>query len=230
MLVIIKKKRMLIVIILILIILLFYIFFVKNNYKNLNSGNNMTNKSIEEVEKYILDIGSYEAQVSVTVESNKNINKYILKQKYIKPNKFKQVVLEPSSIEGLEIVYDGENLNVNNTKLNLSKVYKNYKYLTNNFLCLESFVSEYKTEKEKSKTKLYEKDNEVVLEINTETNKYISNKKLYIDKKTGKPTKLLIEDVNEKTLIYILYTEIKINDLNNDVLALKIMEPYARLY
>lgn len=230
MLAIIKKKRMLIVIILILIILLFYIFFVKNNYKNLNSGNNMTNKSIEEVEKYILDIGSYEAQVSVTVESNKNINKYILKQKYIKPNKFKQVVLEPSSIEGLEIVYDGENLNVNNTKLNLSKVYKNYKYLTNNFLCLESFISEYKTEKEKSKTKLYEKDNEVVLEINTETNKYISNKKLYIDKKTGKPTKLLIEDVNEKTLIYILYTEIKINDLNNDVLALKIMEPYARLY
>lgn len=230
MLAIIKKKRMLIVIILILIILLFYIFFVKNNYKNLNSGNNMTNKSIEEVEKYILDIGSYEAQVSVTVESNKNINKYILKQKYIKPNKFKQVVLEPSSIEGLEIVYDGENLNVNNTKLNLSKVYKNYKYLTNNFLCLESFISEYKTEKEKSKTKLYEKDNEIVLEINAETNKYISNKKLYVDKKTGKPTKLLIEDVNEKTLIYILYTEIKINDLNNDVLALKIMEPYARLY
>lgn len=230
MLAIIKKKRILTVIILILIILLFYIFFVKNNYKNLNSGNNMTNKSIEEVEKYILDISSYEARVSVTVESNKNINKYILKQEYIKPNKFKQIVLEPSSIEGLEIVYDGENLNVNNTKLNLSKVYKNYKYLTNNFLCLESFISEYKTEKEKSKTKLYEKDNEVVLEINSETNKYISNKKLYIDKKTGNPTKLLIEDVNEKTLIYILYTEIKINDLNKDVLALKIMEPYARLY
>ena len=112
----------------------------------------------------------------------------------------------------------------------MSKVYKNYKYLTDNFLCLESFISEYKTEKEKSKTKLYEKDNKVVLEINSETNKYISNKKLYIDKKTGKPTKLLIEDVNEKTLIYILYTEIKINDLNKDVLALKIMEPYARLY
>ena len=36
-------------------------------------------------------------------------------------------------------------------------------------------------------------------------------KKLYLDKKTEKPTKLIVEDDNQKTVIYIIYNEIEIN-------------------
>ena len=113
----------------------------------------------------------------------------------------------------LTIEYDGQNLCIINTKLNLNKVYENYKYVVDNFLNLETFISEYKTNKEKAKTKRYEENEEYVLEANVENNQYIYNKKLYISKKTGNPTKLLIEDINEKNLVYILYNEIKINDL-----------------
>ena len=219
---------MIISICIIIVNLIFIIFFIKNDYKNLKAGNNMSNKNIEEIEEYILNISSYEATVEVTIESNKNTNKYILLQQYLSPNLSKQIVLEPSNIEGLEIMYDGQSLSINNTKLNLNKVYENYEYVIDNYLNLESFIADYKACKEKNKTKLYEENDEYVLEANIENSEYIYNKKLYISKKAGNPTKLLIEDVNEKTLVYILYNEIKINGL--ETIAFKGIEPHVQLY
>lgn len=207
------RKKLVVIICIIIISLIFIIFFTKNNYKNFKTGNNMSNKNIEEIEGYILNISSYEATIQVTIESNKNTNKYVLFQQYISPNKSKLIMLEPSNIAGLEITNDGNNLTITNTKLNLNNVYDNYEYVVGNQMSLETFISEYKTCKEQNKAKLYEENDEYILEANVEQNKYIYNKRLYISKKTGNPTKLLIQDVNEKTLVYILYNEIKINDL-----------------
>lgn len=204
------RKKLVVIICIIIISLIFIIFFTKNNYKNFKTGNNMSNKNIEEIEEYILNISSYEATIQVTIESNKNTNKYVLFQQYISPNKSKLIMLEPSNIAGLEITNDGNNLTITNTKLNLNNVYDNYEYVVGNQMSLETFISEYKTCKEQNKAKLYEENDEYILEANVEQNKYIYNKRLYISKKTGNPTKLLIQDVNEKTLVYILYNEIKI--------------------
>ena len=49
-----------------------------------------------------------------------------------------------------------------------------------------------------------------------EINIYIYIAKNYILIKTGNITKLLIKDINEKTIVYILYNEIKINDFNEN--------------
>ena len=208
-----KRKINIGIVILGLLLLIFIIFLLKNNYKILKTGNNMSNKSIEEIEKYILNIGSYEATIQVTIESNKNTNRYVLNQKYVSPNQSKQIVLEPANIEGLEIVYDGQNLHVNNTKLNLSKVYENYEYIADNFLTLESFIEDYNHCKKEGKNRLSEDEKEYILEAELNRSKYVYIKKLYISKETGKPTQMLIEDINEKTIVYILYNEININDL-----------------
>ena len=80
-----------------IVIIIFLTFFLKNNYKNLKVGNNMSNKSIEEIEKYILNISSYKAKIEMLVNSNKTTNKYVLLQTYEKPNKTKQIILEPSN-------------------------------------------------------------------------------------------------------------------------------------
>ena len=209
-----KKRNIIIAVIVILLaVLIFYIFFAKNNYKIFETGNTMSNKNIEEIEEYILNINSYEAKIEVTVESNKNTNKYVLLQQYVSPNQYKQTVLEPSNIEGTEIVYDGQNLKVSNSKLNVSKLYENYAYAVSNVLCLESFIADYQESKNMNANKLYEENEEYVMEAEIkEGNVYTKNEKLYISKSTGKPTRLLIEDVNEKTLVYILYNEIKINE------------------
>ena len=200
-----KKTKLVKIVLLIFIIIFFLIFFLKNNYKNIKVGNN----SIEEVEEYILNISSYEAKLELIVKSNKNTNRYIILQTYNKPDKTKQVVIEPENIAGLEIEYDGQNLILRNTKLNIEKVYENYKYLTDNFFTLETFIAEYEQLKN-NKTNLYEESENIIMEVEVNKNKYVYKKTLYIDKNSLEPTKLMIQDINEENIVYILYNEIEI--------------------
>ena len=62
-----------------------------------------------------------------------------------------------------------------------------------------------------SSSKTYSSQTQNNVEQNN--NEYVFNKKLYISQETGQPTKLLINDINERTVVYILYNEISINDL-----------------
>lgn len=198
-----KIKKILLI--LIIAIVIFFIFFSKKNYKNLKLGNN----SIEEIEEYILNISSYEAKIEATINSNKNTNKYVIMQTYEKNKQTKQVVLEPSNIEGLEIEYNGQNLILKNTRLNLEKVYENYEYLIDNYMTLESFISDYTELKKNNKTKIYEEENNVIMVVEEKVNKHICKKTLYIDKNTAKPSQLLVQDINGENIVYILYNEIE---------------------
>ena len=213
------KKIITIVIIIVVIIIAI---FIKTNYKLFKFGNNMSNKSADEIEKYILDINSYEATVSITVESNKNRNVYVAKEECIRDNNiFKQEILEPENIKGVSFVYDGVNLKIKNTNLNLNKIYENYPYMGENSITLMSFINDYMESDEKN---MSENENEIILETKLKNgNKYIAYKKLYISKNTGNPSKLEIQDITQKTSIYILYNEIKINSLKKeDILAFKL--------
>ena len=223
-----KNKKTIIIITVIIAILIIaisiYIFY-KNANKKLNIGNNLSNKTNQEIEEYILNISSYEAEINVEIESNKNTTKYKIKQIYSSPNIAKQVVVEPSNISGLETIYDGNTLTINNTKLNLNKVYQNYPYMTDNFLWLNSFIEDYKTAKtEETNTKIYEENNMAIMEVTvSQKSPYISYKKLFIDKTTGKISKLVVQDKNKKNIVYILYNEIKINSIKQqEILAFKL--------
>ena len=149
-----NKKSLIILICIILAITIISVYFINKNNKifnkNFNIGNNITSKSIQEIEQYILNISSYEAKAEVMIESNKNINKYVLKQEYNNSGKIEQIVLEPSNIEGLTISYNEGNLTINNTKLNLQTVYNNYKYVVDNNLWLNSFIKDYRESNNKS--------------------------------------------------------------------------------
>ena len=213
------KKIFIVTLVIILIIIAF---FIKFNYKSFKFGNTMINKSAESIKQYILDINSYELTADITVESNKNRNSYIIKEKCIKENKmFKQEIIEPENIKGTTFIYDGTNLKIENTKLSLSKIYENYSYIGENSITLMRFINDFKNSEE---SKVLENENEVILETKLKNgNKYIAYKKLYISKDNGTPLKLEILDITQKTTIYILYNEIKINNLQKeDVLAFKV--------
>ncbi len=136
-----KNKKIIIFIIVLTIIAIMAVFFVKNNYKKINIGNNITNKSIEQIEEYILNISSYQARIEVEVVSNKNENKYILMQKYASPNISKQEVIEPSNIKGIETIYNGTSLTINNSGLGLSSIYENYQYMVDNCLWIRKLYT-----------------------------------------------------------------------------------------
>ena len=169
-----KLKIILIVSLLIIALVILMNFFYKKANKNLNIGNNLSKKTNQEIEEYILNISSYEADIEVEIESNKNTTRYKIKQSYVSPNIEKQTVEEPSNIKGLQTIYDGSKLTITNTKLNLSTVYENYPYITDNYLWLNSFIEDYKTSE---KRKLYEEGNQLIMEVNLEANNpYVSSK------------------------------------------------------
>ena len=203
-----KRKQWLIMGIFLLMLIGIIGFFLKNNYKTMEFGN-ANSKSVDNIKEYILNLESYEAQIEIEVHSNKNQNQYKMKQTYQAPNLSYQEILQPDSIKGLITKYDGNSLKIENTKLNLSKIYENYPYATENQLWLSTFIEEYKKD---TQAVLKEEENEIILETKVENQsgeeKFL--KTLYIDKKTAKPTKLTIKDKNQKMLIYILYNEIKI--------------------
>lgn len=211
-----NKKIVCIVGIVLLTVFIIIFIFCKNNYKTLNFGNNI-NTSAESVKEYILNLSSYEATVQIEIISNKNSNNYLLKQKFNNQNTFKQEVLEPSNIEGTIITYEENTLKLENTKLQLAKIYENYTYLCNNKLCLNTFIQEYKNSDERS---CKEENNQIIMEYKIkEDNKYYTYQKLYIDKKTCKPAKMEIKDINQNIIVNILYKEIKIDSTSKDVLA-----------
>ncbi len=203
-----KKK---ILIIFFIIITISIIIFLQFAYKLLNSGNTI----IKSDDNNILNIKSYEAVLEVEIYSNKNTNKYLIKQKYLEPNIIKQEIIEPENIKGLTTTFDGKNLSIENKALDIQKLYENYSYIGANSLSLISFIEEYKNLKN---AELEETEEEKIIKIKLEnsTNKYQMYKKLYINKKSKLPTRMEILDINQNRTVYILYREMKIDKTSKE--------------
>lgn len=196
---------------------------IKNNNKmakNIKIGNN---SSSQEIVDYILNISSYETQIEVEVKSNKNSNKYKIKQTYIDNQNNRQEVLEPSNIQGVKIIKENNNLKIENTQLSLTKIIENYQEITQNNLDLSNFIDNYKNN---TNSKFKEENNQIVMETTAKTeNNYQKYEKLYVSKQDRKPTKMEIKDTNQNTIIYIIYNEININKVANEkIYAFKIFD------
>lgn len=198
-----KKKKIITICFIIFLILIVFLFCYFYMVKNSKIGNN---KSSQEMVDDILNIKTYEAVIEVDIKSNKNENKYIIKQEYDGENKNSQEVLEPSNIKGVKITKTNGELKLENTNLNLVSIFENYEYLSENNLDLDTFISDYK---ENDNSKYTENQEQIIMKTTSKKDSKI-NKTLYINKKTGKVEKLEIEDANKKTAVNILYKEIEV--------------------
>ena len=205
-----KSKKFLFILFIIvaiaILLTIISIIFSKKSYETMNIGNNNLNKTLEEVEDYILNIKEYTATIEVTVNSNKNSNKYLIKQIHKEKND-EQEVLEPETIKGVKLTYKDSSLKVENSKLNLEKIYNNYPYIESNILWLNSFIEEYKNSTQKG---ISEKNEKIIMQIRRKNDKKTAIEELILDKKTLKPTQLSIMDNNKNTIVYILYNEIEL--------------------
>ena len=205
-----KSKKLIIILIIAFVIISISIFLILN-YKKLKGGNTIVNQSEENIINSILNIKAYSAKLDVTIETNKNKNKYVISQK-IENGEATQEVLEPENIAGVITKYDGKDLKVINNKLNLETTFQNCQYIVENRLWLDSFIKEYKESENK---KVNSNKKEIILEVKNSGNVYNTLKKLYIDKQTGKPIKMEVEDINKKMLVYILYRDDNLINIYN---------------
>ena len=191
-------KKLLTFIIIVLITTISIIVFLNiKRTKNYKIGNNSNS---QEIIDSILNINSYEAIIEVEVRSNKNINRYKIKQIYNGKDNNSQEILEPSNVSGIKIIKEDNNLKLENSNLNLTNLLQNYEHISDNMLDLNSFIDTYKND---INSKWEEKDNNIVMKN--------SNRILYINKNTGMPEKMEILNNDKKTAIYILYNEVKVN-------------------
>ena len=200
------KKIYRLMLLIIILLIIGGIIFYKKSIKNSKIGEN---KNSQEIIDYILNLSSYKTKITVNITSNKNNNKYILKQEFKRNKESIQEVIEPSNIAGIRIINDGTNLKIENSNLNLNTIIENYTYLGNNCLDLSTFIENYKVN---NKSNYEENENEIIMKTIVESdNIYIKEEILYIDRSTMKPTKMEIQDDKQKTRIYILYNEVEIN-------------------
>ncbi len=209
-----KGKTVTIVIFIAIVIIISAIFFTKNNNKTAKISKIGDNSSSQEIVDYILNISSYESIADIEIQSNKNSNKYKIKQSYIENESYEQEVIEPNNIQGVKIIKEKNTLKVENTKLNITKILENYQDITQNSLDLKSFIEDYKNNENST---FKEENNQIVMETVAKTdNKYQKYETLYINKENGIPIKMEIRDINKKTIIYIIYNEININHKNHN--------------
>ena len=190
-----KIWLILLAVILIIGIIIFFVFFPNKTAKNLKIGNNI---SSQEMVDYILNISSYEATIEVEVESNKNQNKYIIKQRYQNPKISEQEVLEPENIAGVKIIKNENQLKIENTNLSLSSIFENYEGITDNVLDLSCFIEKYKAD---NQANWKEENNQIIMKIEQDN----VQRTLWIDKETVKPIKMEAKWTNKNSRVYILY-------------------------
>ena len=197
-------KKSYIAIILIAFFLCFFTFFY---YKNFNRGNN-SNKQMDIAENFLNNTKKYIAEIDVTVNSNKNMINYKIRQEEDGAYS-KEEIIKGQNIEGLRLEIKDKRLKVTNTKFNLEKIYENYNLLSNNSLFLSTFIKEYKDKN--NKIELEENEENIILGLEILDNRYIKYKKLYLDKKSEKPVKMVINNSYNKQITSIIYTSIEMN-------------------
>ena len=142
-----KNKNVVVLIISIIIIIsiisIFFTVFKNNASKKLKIGKN---SSSQEIVNYILNINSYKTTIEVEINSNKNQNKYIIKQTYNGMEDNMQEIIEPSNIAGVKIIKKGKELKIENSNLNLTSIFQNYEYISESQLDLIDFIEDYKND------------------------------------------------------------------------------------
>lgn len=218
-----KRNKIIIIIVIIILAIITTIIFIKNYNKTAKTSKIGNNSTSQEIVNYILNISSYETQIEVEVKSNKNSNKYKIKQTYISNENNIQEVLEPSNIKGVKITKERNNLKIENTKLSLTKIIEDYKDITQNNLDLANFIENYKNN---TNSKYKEENNQIIMETTAKIeNNYQKYEKLYVSKENGKPIKMEIKDTNQNIIIYIIYNEININKIANEkIYAFKLLD------
>ena len=203
-----KNKKIIFLIICIIsiisIVSIFFIVFKNNTSKNLKIGKN---SSSQEIVNNILNINSYQTIIEVEINSNKNKNKYIIRQEYNGMEENMQEVIEPSNIAGVKITKKGKELKIENSNLNLTSIFQNYEYISENELDLIDFIKDYKND---STAEWKEENEKIVMNTSSEGN-LKRHKTLYINKENGMPEKMEIQDNSKNIVVYILYKEVTVN-------------------
>lgn len=165
------------------------------------------------IQQNIMDMDSYEADITVKYLSNKGENEYILNQTIKKDGKYILHTMSPKDVEGNIILFDGDIVWQYNPRLDSKISVGDKDKLVRKQLSIFAFLENHLKSNDVSVQTANTKDGVyTILEaIIPGDNKYISSEKLWINNETKTPEKLIIYDADGKERVFITYRNFKYN-------------------
>lgn len=160
-------------------------------------------------QKKMNKLDSYSCIATISVCGNKSIKEYKASHYFKKPNYYKLQTLYPSNIEGKITIYDDDKIIIKNPKYK-DELKFTHIGIENRYLFVGDFL---KNIFENEDLTISSDKYFLILETNIPGSSFYFNKqKIYIDKKTLKPNKLEIMDINLKKRFVVNYKEFKYNE------------------
>lgn len=196
----------------IILFLLVIIGFAKYTIKCLDLGN--SNKALSLVNNSYnksLLMEEYETNMKITYISNGLKTEYEMKYEYFNDEHGEKIEIltytKPEKFRGMQIICSSEEIKHLNPYITKNLTY----YIENDRNYNEILFSSFKRNYFMSnKSRMQENTNEIILETDIPSdNFYFKYEKMYIDKETLMPTKMIIENENNEAICIIDYNNFK---------------------
>lgn len=171
---------------------------------------NLTADRFREIQKKLFEMKSYKCTSEIKIISNKNSIRYLVRQAYLHPSRFKVEVIEPEFMKGIVTLTNANETSVSNPNLSVNNTYisENIIKLNGNNMFLSYFFNNY-VSSEKSDMKISNEKYILKAFIPSETD-YMETEVLTVDRR-GCPESLEIFDKQGRLKIEIKYKEFVMN-------------------
>ncbi|MGL5675127.1 MAG: hypothetical protein ACRDDX_01795 [Cellulosilyticaceae bacterium] len=174
------------------------------------SCNNQMGNAPETMDTWMRKLKNYVAEVDVVFTTNENTGTMKMKQVYEMDQSYRLTILEPSQMKGYETTWDGRKIEEYNP-ITDKKVQAQSNPVKNQVL-FGTFVHNY-LHVEHGQPAFTEDDKGLSVEVEIPGNyKYMAKERVWFDKKTKSPLKMVIYDKEGKETIHITFTSFQYNE------------------
>ncbi len=171
------------------------------------------------IQKQIHKMNSYSCEVEIYVKGNKNEQKYLMKQWFQKPNRYRLEVVSPESLKGKTTISNGIKTWIYHPGIDQTWVTRDFENSKEQNMFLGYFIKNYlNSEDANVYQKKFKGKNYLIIEtIIPGNHMYYHKENLWMDLETKKPFLLQVFDAHEELKIEVRYNRFQYNpDLKGD--------------
>ena len=181
-------------------------------------------EEFNDIQKTLNSISTYTCKADITVKGNKSSKSFKAKHMFKNPNKYIAEIIEPKENEGNKTVYNGKQAYLYNKQINQHTILKDFEVSGEEMLFIGYFLKNLNTTEEVTirNDKIDEKDY-LTIEVDIPgNNKHRKYERLWVDKQTHVPYKLVVFDDKNNEVVNVIYKDVEYNvDIQDEKFTIK---------
>lgn len=177
-------------------------------------------EEFNDIQKTFNSISNYTSTAKIKITGNKSPESFKVQHIFEKPDKYISEILEPKDNSGNKTIYNANRAYLYNKKVDQYTTLKEVKFPDDKILFVGYFLRNLSNVEELEITREIEgKVEYIVISIDIPgNNMYRAYEKLWIDKSTHLPHKLVIYDDKNKEVVNVEYSDVKYNtDIEKEI-------------